>query len=44
MVTHDPRAAAVADGVVFLADGSVARELRDPSEDTVIATMAEVTA
>ena len=44
MVTHDPRAAAVADGVVFLADGAVARELRDPSEDTVIATMAEVTA
>ncbi len=43
MVTHDPRAAAVADGVVFLADGDIVRELRDPSEDTVIATMAEVT-
>ena len=44
MVTHDPRAAAIADRVVFLADGSVARQLRDPSEDSVIATMAEVTA
>ena len=44
MVTHDPRAAAVADGVVFLADGAVARELRDPTEESVIATMAEVTA
>ena len=44
MVTHDPRAAAVADRVVFLADGDVVRELRDPSEDSVIATMAEVTA
>ncbi len=44
MVTHDPRAAAIADRVVFLADGTVAQQLRDPSEDSVIATMAEVTA
>jgi putative ABC transport system ATP-binding protein len=44
MVTHDPRAAAIADRVVFLADGSVAQQLRDPSEDSVIAAMAEVTA
>ncbi len=44
MVTHDPRAAAVADRVVFLADGSIVRELQSPSEDSVIATMAEVTA
>jgi putative ABC transport system ATP-binding protein len=44
MVTHDPRAAAFADRVVFLADGEVARELHDPSEERVIATMAEVTA
>ena len=44
MVTHDPRAAAFADRVVFLADGAVARELHDPSEERVIATMAEVTA
>ena len=44
MVTHDPRAAAVADRVVFLADGSIVRELRDPHEDAVIAAMAQVTA
>ena len=44
MVTHDPRAAAFADRVVFLADGAVARELHDPSEERVIATMTEVTA
>ena len=44
MVTHDPRAASVADRVVFLADGDVVRELHAPSEDSVIATMAEVTA
>ncbi len=44
MVTHDPRAAAIADRVVFLADGAIVRELHSPSEDLVIATMAEVTA
>ena len=44
MVTHDPRAASVADRVVFLADGDVVRELQATSEESVIATMAEVTA
>jgi putative ABC transport system ATP-binding protein len=43
MVTHDPRAAAIADRVVFLADGAVVRELISPSEEAVISTMTEVT-
>jgi putative ABC transport system ATP-binding protein len=36
MVTHDPYGAAYADRVVFLADGAVVDELRDPTADTVI--------
>ncbi len=36
MVTHDPVAAAVADRVVLLADGRVAGEISDPTQDTVL--------
>jgi putative ABC transport system ATP-binding protein len=36
MVTHDPYGAAYADRVVFLADGAVVDELRDPTADSVI--------
>ncbi len=36
MVTHDPRGAAYADRVVFLADGRVVDELRDPTADSVL--------
>ncbi|MCW2622274.1 MAG: transporter ATP-binding protein [Frankiales bacterium] len=36
MVTHDPVAAAYADRVVFLADGRLVSELRDPSADAVL--------
>ena len=43
MVTHDPRAAATADRVVFLADGHVVADLADPTEADVIAAMKEVT-
>jgi putative ABC transport system ATP-binding protein len=39
MVTHDPRAAAYADRVVFLADGKVVGELRSPSADKVLELM-----
>ena len=39
MVTHDPLAAAYADRVVFLADGSVVDELRDPTADSVLDKM-----
>ena len=36
MVTHDPVAAAHADRVVFLADGRIVGELRDPSAEQVL--------
>jgi putative ABC transport system ATP-binding protein len=36
MVTHDPRGAAYSDRVIFLADGAVVAELRDPTADSVI--------
>lgn len=39
MVTHDPRAAAYADRVVFLADGRVVDELTEPTADTVLEKM-----
>ena len=44
MVTHDPRAAAIADRVLFLADGRVVDDLADPTEATVLAAMKVVTA
>jgi putative ABC transport system ATP-binding protein len=39
MVTHDPRAAAYADRVVFLADGKLVGELHSPSSDAVLEQM-----
>ncbi|MFC7220717.1 ABC transporter ATP-binding protein [Streptomyces polyrhachis] len=39
MVTHDPAAAAYADRVVFLADGRIVDELREPTADTVLDRM-----
>ena len=39
MVTHDPRAAAYADRVLFLADGRIVDELRDPDAEQVIDRM-----
>ena len=39
MVTHDPRAAAYADRVVFLADGRVVGELVSPTADSVLEQM-----
>jgi putative ABC transport system ATP-binding protein len=40
MVTHDPVAAGYTDRVVFLADGRLAGELRDPTRETVLERMA----
>jgi putative ABC transport system ATP-binding protein len=40
MVTHDPIAAAYTDRVVFLSDGRVVDELRDPDREQVMARMA----
>ncbi len=42
MVTHDPRAAAYADRVVFLADGRVVGELASPTADTVLTQLMEL--
>jgi putative ABC transport system ATP-binding protein len=39
MVTHDPRSAAYADRVVFLADGALVSELRQPTVDSVLERM-----
>jgi putative ABC transport system ATP-binding protein len=39
MVTHDPSAAAYADRVVFLADGRIVDEIREPSAERVLDRM-----
>ena len=36
VVTHDPRAASYADRVVFLADGRIVSELRNPTKNSVL--------
>src|SRR5581483_7642688 len=42
MVTHDPRAAAIADRVVFLADGLIVKDLGRSSSREIVAAMEEV--
>lgn len=42
IVTHDPRAASYADRVVFLADGKIVKELRKPSAEDILNTMAHI--
>ena len=42
MVTHDPRAAAYADRVLFLADGGLVRELLEPTADRVLDAIREL--
>jgi putative ABC transport system ATP-binding protein len=42
MVTHDPRAAASADRVLYLADGIVVADVESPTEDEILATMKEL--
>jgi putative ABC transport system ATP-binding protein len=44
MVTHDPRAAARADRVLFLADGLIVADLVAPTETDVLAQMKAVSA
>jgi putative ABC transport system ATP-binding protein len=44
MVTHDPVAAAYTDRVLFLADGRVVDELRAPTREQVLDTMARLAA
>jgi putative ABC transport system ATP-binding protein len=43
MVTHDPRAAAIADRILFLNDGQIVRDLPRTDARTVIETMEELT-
>jgi putative ABC transport system ATP-binding protein len=44
MVTHDPVAAAFTDRVVFLADGKVVDEVREPDREIVLARMTRMDA
>ena len=43
MVTHDPRAAAAADRVLFLADGEIVNDFVSPDEEQILAAMKEAT-
>jgi putative ABC transport system ATP-binding protein len=43
MVTHDPQAAALADRILFLADGRIVKEVRESTAAEVLAAMQEVT-
>jgi putative ABC transport system ATP-binding protein len=42
MVTHEPRAAAIADRVLFLDDGLIVREARNASVHEIVAAMEEL--
>jgi putative ABC transport system ATP-binding protein len=42
MVTHDPRAAAIADRILFLADGLIVRDMPRSAPHAVIAAMEEL--
>jgi len=42
MVTHDPRAAAIADRILFLADGEIVRDMPRSEASDVIAAMDEL--
>jgi putative ABC transport system ATP-binding protein len=42
MVTHDPQAAALADRILFLADGRIVKEIRESTAAEVLAAMQEV--
>ena len=43
MVTHDANAAAIADRVLFLADGLIVKDVGRSSEADILAAMAEIT-
>jgi putative ABC transport system ATP-binding protein len=43
MVTHDPRAATIADRVLFLADGLIVKDLPRSSQGDILAAMNELT-
>jgi putative ABC transport system ATP-binding protein len=41
MVTHDSRAAAIADRVLFLADGHIVADLEEPTEESILAALKD---
>jgi putative ABC transport system ATP-binding protein len=41
MVTHDPTAAGHADRIIFLADGRIVDEMREPTADRVLDRMKQ---
>jgi putative ABC transport system ATP-binding protein len=43
MVTHDSRAAAIADRVLFLADGRIVADLEGPTEESILAALKDAT-
>jgi putative ABC transport system ATP-binding protein len=43
MVTHDANAAAIADRILFLADGLIVKDLGPSSTGEILDTMAELT-
>jgi putative ABC transport system ATP-binding protein len=42
MVTHDPRAAAIADRILFIADGNIVKDMRGATTSEVIGAMEEL--
>lgn len=42
IVTHDARAAAYSDRVIFLADGRIVHEMREPTMEKILATMTGI--
>jgi putative ABC transport system ATP-binding protein len=44
MVTHDAHAAAIADRVLFLADGEIVNDIPRSSAHTILEALEEVTA
>jgi putative ABC transport system ATP-binding protein len=44
MVTHDPRAASIADRILFIADGQIVKELVGGSPGEVLTVMSEISA
>jgi putative ABC transport system ATP-binding protein len=44
IVTHEPRAAAIADRILFLADGLIVNELQEADAADVLAVMNELQA
>ncbi len=44
MVTHDPRAAAIADRILFLADGRIVKDMEKSGEDQIVDAMKALAA